>query len=139
MTLVNRIYEIITQDMYVNDYGEWVLPKDKEIADIAEAIAALSHPTDGWRTIDSAPKDGTPVLGAYFNQPWADSHREGRIVRCWYQPEFEGFISSCREMTLAPGYTFEDGSTRQLHSPDKEDVTHWQPLPTSPLSQKDAD
>jgi hypothetical protein len=39
--MVNSIYEAITKDMHVNDYGEWVLPKDKEIADIAETIAAL--------------------------------------------------------------------------------------------------
>lgn len=86
-----------------------------------------------WKTIDSAPKDKM-FIGGYFNQPWAESHREGEIVKCWWQPEFECFISGCNEMRLAAGYQFEDGATRRLHSPQREDVTHWMPLPEPPSS-----
>lgn len=88
-----------------------------------------------WKPIGEAPRDGTVILGAYFNQPWSKSHREGRIVRCWWQPEFEAFISSCREMTMAPGYTI-DGAQRKLHSPDIEDVSHWMPLPPPPTEEQ---
>jgi hypothetical protein len=86
-----------------------------------------------WQPIASAPKDGTSFIGGYFNQPWSESHREGRIVQCWWQPEFESFISSCREMQMHNGYTFGDGSTRHLHSEEREDVTHWMPLPKPPV------
>jgi len=85
-----------------------------------------------WRTIDTAPRDGTPFIGAFWSIRWADSHRKEDVVRCWYQPEFEAFISSCREMQVHNGYTFADGSTRQLHSPVIEPVTHWMPLPAPP-------
>lgn len=84
-----------------------------------------------WQPIETAPRDGTLILGGYFNQPWAESHREGRVEACWYQPEFDAFISSCREMTMAPGYLI-DGERSKLHSPVVEDVTHWMPLPEPP-------
>jgi hypothetical protein len=80
-----------------------------------------------WQPIATAPRDGTPIIGGYFVVPWAESHRKGGIAKCWYQPEFEGFISSCREMSLAAGYSFADGSSRQLHSPVMETPSHWLP------------
>lgn len=93
----------------------------------------MSADANGWYDIADAPRDGTNIIGGYFNQPWAESHQEGRIVQCWWQSEFDCFVSSCREMTTHNGYTFEDGSTRRLHSPDREDVTHWMPRPATPV------
>jgi Protein of unknown function (DUF551) len=87
-----------------------------------------------WQPIETAPKDEM-IIGGYFNQPWAESHREGRIVKCWYQSEFDAFISSCREMTMASGYTI-DGLQSNLHSPVIEDVSHWMPLPAPPETPK---
>lgn len=85
-----------------------------------------------WQDISTAPRDGTRIIGGFFRQPWADSHKQGEIVQCWWQQEFEAFISSCRQMLLHNGYTFGDGSTSQLHSPEVEDVSHWMPLPAPP-------
>jgi len=88
----------------------------------------------GWQPIETAPRDGTPFIGAFFNIRWADSHRKNDIVRCWWQPEFEAFISSCREIVMAEGYTI-NGKSREMHSPVIEPVTHWMPLPPTPQGE----
>ena len=104
---------------------------DAVVKQIVAALSATTPPPSAWRGIESAPRDGTPIIGGYFNMPWADSHAEGRIVKCWYQPEFDAFISSCRQMTMAPGYTIT-GKSSELHSPVIERVTHYMPLPSPP-------
>ena len=76
-----------------------------------------------WQPIETAPKDGTGIIGR---------RRRGDVVACWWQPEFEAFISSWRVMSLAAGYTFEGGKSEQLHSPVIEEITHWMPLPEPP-------
>lgn len=86
-----------------------------------------------WQPIETAPKDGTPIIGGFFKVPWSDSHMKGCIVQCWYQPEFDAFISSCHVMHMAAGYTI-DGQSEKLHSPTVEAVSHWLPLPAPPLS-----
>lgn len=109
--------------------------QEVEIAlSLAQSIRALPiQPAPSpWRPISEAPKDGTRIIGAFWSISWADDHRKGDVVTCWWQPEFEAFISYCLEMTLAGGYSFEDGSNRKLHSPKIEPVTHWMPLPSPP-------
>jgi hypothetical protein len=76
-----------------------------------------------WQPIETAPKDGTGFIGRRVR---------GDVVTCWWQTEFEAFISSCRVMELAAGYSFEDGKSEKLHSPVIERVTHWMPLPAPP-------
>lgn len=108
--------------------------RDSIDAALTAALAVDGLALQGWQDISTAPKDGTPIIGAVWKIRWADSHRIGEISRCWYQPEFDAFISSCREMTLAQGYTFENGATRNLHSPVIEPISHWMPLPKPPAA-----
>jgi len=116
--------------MTVSEPSEVIQPSIPDCGQSNEQDGPQLSPA--WRTIDTAPRDGTPFIGAFWSIRWADSHRKGDVVRCWYQPEFEAFISSCREMQMLNGYTFADGLTRQLHSPVIEPVTHWMPLPAPP-------
>jgi hypothetical protein len=79
-----------------------------------------------WQPIETAPRDGTPFIGLYWGR--STYERAGDIVRAWFQPEFEAFISSCREMQMHNGWTFGDGSTRSLHSPVIEEPNFWMPF-----------
>lgn len=82
-----------------------------------------------WRPIAEAPTDGTPIIGTRLNARWSD---ERFLAAVWWQPEFDAWIAGCREMHLHDGHTFEDGSTRRLHSPDIRRPDHWIPMPEHP-------
>lgn len=80
-------------------------------------VAALSSPDhadagkvegDGWMPIESAPKDGTPVL----------AYQAGRYFKCWLEcDQYEG------------GYFWQD------EEDSEPSPTHWHPLPSAPASE----
>lgn len=95
--------------------------KDRSQCDCAQAaIAALAAAErvrgDGWRTIDSAPKDGTPILVA---RDMGNSWGWVRGTAYWVDVRgISGWVA--RGITDPPG---ELGLG---------DPTHWQPLPPPP-------
>lgn len=77
---------------------------------VAAAIRALSSQpvVDGWLPIETAPKDGTPVL----------AYQAGRYFKCWMEcDQYEG------------GYFWQD------EEDSEPSPTHWRPLPTPPSSE----
>jgi len=97
--------------------GVW---KEAEAAIRAlDAVRAAKSDTC-WHPIETAPKDGRTFI-AKIN--------DGEITGCWWEKEFDAFISGCRIMQMHSGYMFEDGTTRKLHSPQKVFVAGWIPMP----------
>lgn len=79
-----------------------------------------------WAPIESAPKDGSPIIGASFG-------RYGGLWIVWWQPEFDAWISGARMMVMAEGYLV-DGKPSMLHSPDIQHPSHWIPFPPAPAT-----
>ena len=77
-----------------------------------------------WQDIKTAPRDGRLIIAAAFG-------RDGFAERAWWQPEFDAWITSCRQIVMAHGYTI-DGKSSKLHSPHIVNPTHWMPLPDPP-------
>lgn len=80
-----------------------------------------------WRTMESAPKDGTSFWGRVG---------EDAIAMFWH-PKFEAFVSRFHRMTMVPGYSFQETEggpfeTEVDHSPTVEQPTAWMPLPAPP-------
>lgn len=97
-----------------------ILPSDHLYATEALAAALADHVV-GWRTMDSAPKDGERVLvwGQPENTGELTFHRAGAHTAYW--DEIDGAFCL-------------SGSTWQgpfVHP------THWMPLPAAPLPQKE--
>lgn len=78
--------------------------------------------TEGWRTIESAPKDGRPLIGFFPYQ--SDFPAGGSVfVMRWHD---ERYRPNPRPHFLAAGWTggLRDQRVRQ--------PTHWMPLPAAP-------
>lgn len=89
----------------------------------------------GWRSIDSAPRDGTPIL---LGCPEDDAEeRDAKSTLGWWEDAFEdgadymghdgGFVDYAR-INFLPGRSI--GNPRSHYT--ARQPTHWQPLPVPP-------
>lgn len=78
---------------------------------VLAALRRVSRPAMGWRTIDSAPKDGTPFLARSGNWLTVGSWNKHRNGWCVSSPSYDAY-------------------------PPDEQPTHWQPLPTPPQPEQ---
>lgn len=73
----------------------------------------------GWRGIESAPRDGTRFHGLC---------EQDAISMLWHDG-FKAFVSSWRRMEFHNGWRYADtGLPYQDHSPVEHQPTHWKPL-----------
>lgn len=90
-------------------------------AHIAQALSDAGMLDQGWRPIETAPKDGTRFWGRVG---------EDALSMLWHEG-FGEFVTCWRRMEMAAGYLI-DGQPYKDHSPDVQKPTHWRPLPTPP-------
>lgn len=91
---------------------------------IAAYLSALPEQTgERWRSIETAPKDGTHILACdastRYDAWWTFMQRPPTVVHWWSNPGEEGFYTSVNE--VEPQVPF---------SP-----THWRPLPAPPAGE----
>lgn len=92
----------------------------KALMDRVEELEAMTR----WRPIETAPRDGTPILvwGADISNPTGGYYPRS----CWWSQEGH-------EVWVVR----EDASNATYLEPDA--ITHWMPLPTPPAQEADHD
>lgn len=98
----------------------------RNIASIVEALSAAGLLPE-WKPISEAPRDGTPIWGMDGDD----------AIKMFWHPKFDAFVSGFNRMTLAKGYTFDDGSTFSDHSPTIHKPAYYmQPPPPPPTAER---
>lgn len=95
-----------------------------DLAKALEAILSLFPPVVGWREIDTAPRDGTRIVGWGFlndrndNGPLRSSAPVAHIMqwRPWRDTDAGDWVSTCISSSIS------------------QHPTHWMPLPAAPLT-----
>nr|WP_313022892.1 DUF551 domain-containing protein [Brucella intermedia] len=118
----------------------------KALANIWNAIRALSSPYhadtgkvegDGWKPIESAPKDGTPVLIAWQAVASVRGEKQWFQTVAHYDDSFEiaGYDEETGDAHKRGAWT--DGAVASWAYEEIREIspTHWRPLPSAPASE----
>lgn len=105
--------------------------REKLLTEIRAALtAALS--LSGWRTIDSAPKDGTWIIAL---RPECDLGRWDRVLTVQWSDEYKAFIWADHFDVFKDDMEEKDDEGFFVFDPYRSnDFTHWQPLPAPPAT-----
>lgn len=128
-SMAGRYEEAITRAIMAMTFASG-LPEVAAAYDFTEAIkglAAALREQDAWWPIDDkehpAPKDGTPFWGLI----------ESDAITMFWHPKFGEFITSFRQMTMAPRL----GGEVIDHSPEIVHPRLWRPRPAFPSPPPD--
>lgn len=106
----------------------------------ALAAASIRAEAEGWRTIESAPKDGMPILAYVPNGAELDEHAycwpEGMILKIvpvvWHEPNERTCAGSGWYVPwFSVGFGVWDDPSTDFYDVQVE-PTHWRPLPSPP-------
>jgi len=86
-----------------------------------DAARRTTPDREAWQPIETAPKDGTPILGCTFHPNLRHLYAPCAIVWAAYHPNSEG------EKTWR---------TSAVCGNKMKGVTHWMPLPIAPNGEK---
>ena len=114
--LTRAIYDAVVEHVGALMPGR-VWSPDPIIAALHEALSSLSPPGREWLPIESAPKTPNLNTGAYDLLGWCpdpDAPHGGDRRVIWWEPIMEQWFGD-RDMVESP--------------------THWQPLPSPPVSK----
>jgi len=90
--------------------------------------AASQQAADGWRPIETAPKDGTDVLVMYM-------HIDTQIVHnAFYASESEGW-----DAQAVGWWSYDHSEVSRIKLDDWMTPTHWMPLPAALTAQGERD
>lgn len=121
---------IMTYGPAAGENGSRILFSDVEglehYAETPEQIDAMLGVTDGWRPIETAPKDGTWIMTVvgHFDNCVPDVVRWDADWRVWCDENGAGQLSAAGE----------DPQEGPPYGEFQYDPTHWMPLPKGPFA-----
>lgn len=116
MTPVERAAAVIAKTGLVSALGQRI---------IAQALSDAGMLAEGWRPIETAPKDGTVI------HVWAPGYEWPEAVL------YEEYPPADAEEVGSPGYWryAEEMMAEVCDGAGEEEWTHWRPLPTPPAEE----
>ena len=103
------------------------------MADRSEIREDAERALAGWRPIETAPKDGTPILlGWPADGPELDIWRQAPVVIGHYSPSRGCWVSISLVIEWWIENKMSGNDLSYLFDERDEPPTHWQPLPLPP-------
>lgn len=118
--LINNLLGAATGSERIDARRELVGEYQQLLAELCE-VRRTTPDREAWQPIETAPRDGTPIIGCTFHPQLMHLYAPCTIFWATYHPNSEG------EKTWR---------TSAICGNKMKGVTHWMPLPAAPASDK---